>query len=130
MAPGSPWLTAGLLAVSLLLGIAVLEVGVRLLIPVRNVGLSFTVYDPVYGRRLKQDASIRRITPGFTMQLTTNSLGHRGPEPREPLDVPILWTPASPWAECCSPASLLPWIHVSSSDRLQALTHPGSGAPS
>lgn len=57
------------------------EVIVRLFVPVRNVGPSFTEYDPVYGKSLKKNFSCERICPEFRMQLSTNSLGHRGPEP-------------------------------------------------
>lgn len=60
------------------------EVAVRLSGIVRNVGPSFTVHDPVYGKRLKQSFSCRRICPEFEMTLTTNSLRFRGPEPLTP----------------------------------------------
>ena len=66
---------------SLLLSFVFIEVAVRALISVRNVGPSFTSYDPYYGRSLKVNESIRRITPEFDMQMTTNSAGYRGPEP-------------------------------------------------
>ncbi len=55
-----------LLAVTIL-SLAFCEIAVRLLIPVRNVGPSFSVYHPLYG-----------------MRLTTNSDGFRGPELDEP----------------------------------------------
>jgi hypothetical protein len=67
---------------SLLVTLLVLELIIRLFIPVRNVGPSFTEYDPIYGKSHKKNFSCTRITPEFTMQLTTNSLGFRGPEPR------------------------------------------------
>lgn len=57
------------------------ELTVRLFIPVRNVGPSFTEYDSVYGKSLKKSFSCERICPDFRMEFTTNSLGHRGPEP-------------------------------------------------
>jgi lysophospholipase L1-like esterase len=56
------------------------ELAVRAIVPVRDVGPSFTTYDPTYGKVLKPSSSITRITPEFTMQLTTNSRGFRGPE--------------------------------------------------
>ncbi len=62
---------------SLLLG----ELMVRVFIPVRNVGPTFSEYDPEYGKRLKANLSCVRIAPEFRMQFTTNSLGFRGPEP-------------------------------------------------
>lgn len=61
------------------------ELVLRRFAPARDVGPSFTRYDPVYGKRLKEGASLRRVTPEFTMRLTTNSLGFRGPEPEGPL---------------------------------------------
>ncbi len=57
------------------------ETAARLLAPVRNVGPAFTVFDPVYGKRLKKKLRCERITPEFRMRLTTNALGFRGPEP-------------------------------------------------
>jgi lysophospholipase L1-like esterase len=39
------------------------------------------MYDPTYGHALKKSFGTRRITPEYTMRLTTNSLGFRGPEP-------------------------------------------------
>jgi hypothetical protein len=73
-----------LLVASVAIGLAVLELTVRLFVPVRNVGPSFTVYDPEYGQRLKRSFSATRYTPEFTMSFSTNSLGFRGPETREP----------------------------------------------
>lgn len=52
----------------------------RLFVPVRNVGPSFTVFDPVYGSRLKPSTSIVRSAPEFRMTITTNGRGFRGPE--------------------------------------------------
>ncbi len=57
----------------------VAEVFVRAFIPVRNVGPTFTEFDPVYGKRLKANFQGTRVTPEFSMELTTNQLGHRGP---------------------------------------------------
>ncbi len=80
-----------LAAGGLVFGFIVGEVGVRAFVPVRNVGPSFTVFDPVYGKRLKKNFSCRRITPEFTMRFTTNSVGFRGPEPKEFANRPILF---------------------------------------
>lgn len=52
---------------------------------VRNVGPSFSEFDPVYGKHLRRNFSATRITPEFTMRITTNSLGFRGAEPKGPL---------------------------------------------
>jgi lysophospholipase L1-like esterase len=56
------------------------EVLLRLFVPVRNVGPSFTEFDTTYGKRLKKNFHCQRITPEFTMSFTTNSQGFRGPE--------------------------------------------------
>jgi hypothetical protein len=68
-----------LLAMTLTLG--VLELAVRAFIPVRNVGPSFTTYDPIYGKRLKANLHATRIAPEFRFEINTNSLGMRDPEP-------------------------------------------------
>ena len=73
-----------LAAVSGLFALLIAEIAVRGFVTVRNVGPSFTIYDPVFGKRLKADFSTTRVTPEFTMRLTTNSLGFRGPEPPAP----------------------------------------------
>lgn len=65
---------------STLLCLMTAELAVRAIVPVRNVGPSFTIYDPTYGKVLKPSISVTRITPEFTMQLTTNFRGFRGPE--------------------------------------------------
>jgi hypothetical protein len=74
-------LRLALLTISIAISLCIAEATLRALSPSRNVGPSFTSYDPVYGKRLKPGVSILRITPEFTMRLTTNSLGFRGPEP-------------------------------------------------
>ena len=56
------------------------ELIVRVFIPVRNVGPSFTVYDTIFGKTNKTDFSAKRFTPEFTMKISFNSLGFRGPE--------------------------------------------------
>lgn len=66
--------------VSLIVTFAVCEVVVRMFVTVRNVGPDYTTYDSIYGKRLKKSFSALRITPEFTMRLTTNSSGFRGPE--------------------------------------------------
>jgi hypothetical protein len=66
--------------IALLVSLGVCELMVRRLVPVRNVGPSFTLYDPFYGKRLKKSFSTWRGTPEFTMRMTTNAAGFRGPE--------------------------------------------------
>ncbi|MCC6395929.1 MAG: SGNH/GDSL hydrolase family protein [Bacteroidetes bacterium] len=73
--------TALLFLASLLATVIVGEVVVRLAVPVRNVGPTFSEYDPAYGKRLKKSFSCTRVAAEFTMQFSTNSLGFRGPEP-------------------------------------------------
>ncbi len=70
-----------LLAFSMLVTLFAAELIVRLFVPVRNVGPSFSEHDPTYGKRLKANFRCERITPEFTMRFSTNSLGFRGPEP-------------------------------------------------
>ena len=67
------------------------EVFVRLLVPVRNVGPTFSSYDPYYGKVLKRNFTCTRIAPEFTMRFTTNSYGYRGPEPKVFPSHPILF---------------------------------------
>jgi len=71
-----------LLLGSFVLVIVLSEIMVRAFIPVRMVGSSFTVYDPVLGKRLKKNFSTIRKTPEFTIKFSTNSYSYRGPEPK------------------------------------------------
>jgi hypothetical protein len=73
-------------AVALLLA----EVFVRLFVPVRTVGPVFSEYHPRYGATLKRSFAARRITPEFSMSLSTNSRGFRGPELGGEVSRPIL----------------------------------------
>ena len=61
------------------------------LVTLRDVGASFTQYDPIVGKRLKPSFSVVRTSPEFTWRFATNSLGHRGDEPKGPIDRPILF---------------------------------------
>ena len=72
---------AGLLLLSTVISLALAEIAVRYFIPVRDVGPSLSVHDPVLGGRIKANFRAERITPEFRMRLSTNSLGFRGPEP-------------------------------------------------
>jgi len=67
------------------------ELAVRTFVPVRSVGTPVTVYDSIYRTRLKRNFSGVQITPEFRQHLSTNSLGHRGPEPRGPLRGALLY---------------------------------------
>lgn len=80
-----------LIVITLIVTIGLCEVFVRMFVTVRNIGPSFTVYDPIYGKRIKKNISVTRITPEFKMRFTTNSLGFRGPELESVLHRPILF---------------------------------------
>jgi lysophospholipase L1-like esterase len=67
---------------SLALTLTVLELCLRMYMPVRNVGPSFTTHDEVYGKALKKSYRCERSSPEFTMRFSTNSLGFRGAEPQ------------------------------------------------
>ncbi len=80
-----------LLLLGFLFSLTLCEVLVRAFVNVRNVGPSFTVYDPYYGKVLKKNYSTTRIGPEFTMRLTTNSHGFRGPPIAQTSVRPILF---------------------------------------
>ena len=77
------WENLSLSLIALIVSLGIGELIVRCCVSVRNVGPAFTVYHPLYGKMLKKSFSCQRITPEFTMKLTTNSDGFRGqaPEP-------------------------------------------------
>jgi lysophospholipase L1-like esterase len=77
--------------VGILAGLLLAEVAVRFCVPVRNVGPSFSAFDPAYGKRLKVNYSCERVTPEFRMTLTTNEFGFRGPPISDPDVRPILF---------------------------------------
>lgn len=52
----------------------------RAFIPVWYVGPDFSEYHPEYGKVLRRSLSVDRLTPEYTMHLTTNAEGLRGPE--------------------------------------------------
>jgi len=72
-------------ALAIVLTLGLLELFVRTFVSVRNVGPAFTVYDPIYGKRLKPNLHATRIAPEFCIAINTNSLGMRDPEPTKPL---------------------------------------------
>lgn len=57
------------------------EVILRFMNVVRDVGPSFSQYDPVYGKRLRKNFETVRTTPEFEIHYAINSYGFRGPEP-------------------------------------------------
>jgi lysophospholipase L1-like esterase len=69
---------------SSLVALGLLEIFVRMFIPVRDVGPAFTVYDPFYGKRMHRNFQAKRVAQEFQFELTTNSLGMRDPEPASP----------------------------------------------
>src|SRR4029077_19339562 len=71
--------------------LALCELVARLAVTVRNVGPSFTTFDPVYGKRLKRSFACWRITPEFAMHFATNSYGFRGVEPPAPPEHAIVF---------------------------------------
>ena len=85
------WKNIALFLTTLLICLVMSEVIVRTVIPIRNVGPSFTVYDPFYGKALKKSFTALRITPEFTMRITTNSNGLRGPDLEISTARPILF---------------------------------------
>jgi GDSL-like Lipase/Acylhydrolase family len=70
-----------LLLVSLFIGLAICEASLRVTGAVREVGPPFTRYDPVYGKRLRENLRASRTSPEFHVRYSVNSLGFRGPEP-------------------------------------------------
>ncbi|HXG01179.1 MAG TPA: GDSL-type esterase/lipase family protein [Bacteroidota bacterium] len=83
--------TLRLFLLAVLAGFALNEIIVRLFFPVRNIGPSFSEYDPIYGKSLKKNLACTRITPEFRMSFSTNSLGFRGPELSASPERPILF---------------------------------------
>ena len=82
---------------SLAIGLTIAEMIVRAFIPVRNVGPSFTEYDPVYGKSLKKNFTAKRMTPEFRMEISTNSHGFRGSEIDHKFSRSIMFLGDSQW---------------------------------
>jgi hypothetical protein len=70
----------GLLTGSVLFALVLVEYSVGWLVPIRDVGPSFSVHDPILLKRLKPNFTVIRRTPEFTMHLSTNRFGFRGPQ--------------------------------------------------
>jgi hypothetical protein len=97
-----PYKNLCVLFVSVLSTLALCEVILRVFVPVRYIGPTVSIYDPIYGKRHKQSFTTRRITPEYSMQFTTNSFGFRGPEPAASL-LPDRWALDSLWpCFCCN----------------------------
>jgi len=75
--------TVSLFLASCVFTVASGELFVRIFVPVRNLGPTFSEYDPYYGKVLKKNFRCVRIAPEFTMSFSTNSYGFRGPEPTQ-----------------------------------------------
>jgi lysophospholipase L1-like esterase len=69
-----------LVLASIAIPLVVAEMVVGYIVPLRDVGPSFSRYDPVYGQSLRPNFSTVRTNPEFTMRLSTNAFGFRGPE--------------------------------------------------
>ncbi len=73
------------------LSLVLMEGIVRAFVTVRNVGPSFSTFDPIYGKRLKSSFSTVRATPEFQMTFSTNAMGFRGGEVQLEQSRPILF---------------------------------------
>jgi hypothetical protein len=80
-----------LLIVSVTVGLGLSELILRYSGVVREVGPPFTRYDPVYGKRLRENLRATRTSPEFHIRYSVNSLGYRGPEPERFPEKPILF---------------------------------------
>lgn len=69
------------LALGSVAALLVAECALRVLGVVREVGAPFSTWDAEDGVRLRPSLHATRHTPSFTMTLTTNRAGWRGPEP-------------------------------------------------
>lgn len=63
---------------SVCIALVAADFAVGFLVPIRDVGPSFSQYHPVLGQHLRPNFSTVRKTPEFTMKISTNSLGFRG----------------------------------------------------
>ena len=80
-----------LLLVGVSVGLGLSELILRYSGIVREVGPPFTRYDPVYGKRLRENLRATRRSPEFHIRYSVNSLGYRGPEPERFPENPILF---------------------------------------
>jgi hypothetical protein len=79
-----------LLVISFAVALGLAELLVRAFVPVREVGQVLSMHDDVVGKRLRSNLVTVRYAPEFTMRLSTNSRGYRGPE-LQGLPKPILF---------------------------------------
>ena len=82
-------LLVSLFGVAVILLIAEFTVGY--IVPIRNVGPTFSSYHEDYGKHLKAGTSTVRKTPEFTMRLTANAYGFRGPDISALPENPVLF---------------------------------------
>ena len=75
----------------LILGLVAIEGMLRLGGLVREVGPALTRYDPVYGKRLRENIQATRTSPEFRIRYSVNALGYRGPQPEKFPEHPILF---------------------------------------
>jgi lysophospholipase L1-like esterase len=73
------WKNLLLILLSLLFTVTLSEAFLRWHVP-PIAGVSFSEYDPTYGKVVKKNARGYRIRPEYTTIITTNSLGLRGPD--------------------------------------------------
>ncbi len=74
------------IALGLMTGVFALlvaEFAVGYLVTIRNVGPSFSTHHPEFFKHLKTNFSTVRTTPEFTMTISTNKFGFRGPPMEE-----------------------------------------------
>ncbi len=82
---------AALLGVSTMIALLLAEVIIRNFVVVRNVGPTLTQYDPYFGKTHKTNFRAKRIAPEFTMDITLNADGFRGPDLVSNADQSILF---------------------------------------
>jgi lysophospholipase L1-like esterase len=63
---------------AVVLGLVLVEAGLRVFLPLRAINENFTVYDATYGKRFKKNLHTTRTTSDFTATFSTNQLGFRG----------------------------------------------------
>src|SRR5215813_13054208 len=72
---------AALVACSLLAAAILGEAALRLTDVPQVVGPAFKTHDPFYGTHFRRNSSYLMVTRMYTMRMTTNSSGLRGPDP-------------------------------------------------
>ena len=75
----------------LVLGLVATEGVLRVCGLVREVGPALIRYDPVYGKRQRENVQATRTSPEFRIRYSVNSLGYRGSEPEKFPERPIVF---------------------------------------